>query len=320
MTAVAAALISIVVLAAGPRDGVLVWTGTATALGPARLVAQGTSPVLSPNGRLVAFVLRGELRVQPVAGGAARTLSQVPGAQRAIAFSPSGARIAFAADGAIISLPVTGKGPVRKVSLPTSWARSSFDALAWSSANAFAFSRTTSVNDRVCTVKNELDYVDAQGAARVLFHNRTPCSSKSLPVFSPDGSWIVVEAGEGRGLISVPTGLGRPLQLTTRRDSDPVWSPDGRVIAFMRDASAGGRCSDVWLVRADGTGLRRLTTSPEPPPGVPCNSQPLAWSPDGKQLLCFRHDRFAVVDVATRASRDLKPVGTQDSLLGARWA
>jgi len=45
----------------------------------------------------------------------------------------------------------------------------------------------------------------------------------------------------------------------------------------------------------------------------------LAWSPDGTQLLCFRHDRFAVVSVATRASRDVKRVGGQYELVAASW-
>jgi hypothetical protein len=46
---------------------------------------------------------------------------------------------------------------------------------------------------------------------------------------------------------------------------------------------------------------------------------PLAWSPDGTQLLAFRHDRFAVVEVGSRTSGDLKRVGLQYSLVGARW-
>ncbi len=312
------ALISVVGLSVGPRESVLVWTGTPSRLGAPRLVPQAASPVLSPDGRFLAYALRGELRVQAVRGGSARTLTQVPGAQPAFAFSPSGARIAFVAGDAIVQLPVAGKGPVRRISLPTSWARSTFAGLAWSSQNGLAFSRTYA-DGKAGTLRSELDYVDAQGAARVLYRNPTPSSSRVEPVFSPDGTQIAVEAGEGRGLIVVPTGLGRRTPLTrSHTDRDPVWSPDGEWVAFTRPVPRG--VSDVWLVRADGTGLRKLRTTPIPPRGVPhTGSRPLAWSPDGKQLLCFRHDRFALVDVATRASRDLKRVGVQYSLLVARW-
>ena len=37
----------------------------------------------------------------------------------------------------------------------------------------------------------------------------------------------------------------------------PAWSPDGNWIAFTMDA--GGPGGDIWLVRADGTRLQRLT-------------------------------------------------------------
>jgi hypothetical protein len=312
-----AALISIVGLQVGPREGVVVWTGTPSGLRAARLVPKATSPVLSPDGRKVMYVVRGELRVQAVGGGPARTLTQVSGTQPAFAWSPNGMRIAFVAEDAIIQVPLVGKGLVRRIPLPTSWGRSQFAALTWSSAGGLAFSRTYG-DGKAGTLKNELDYVDAQGAAGVLYRNRTPYSSQLRPVFSPDGSQIVVQAGEGGGLVSVPTGLGRRRTLTKGYDSDPVWSPDGQWIAFTRGVPRG--VSDVWLVRADGTGLHKLTTTPIPPRGVPhTGSMPLAWSPDGKQLLCFRHDGFAVVDVATRASRRLRRVGTQSPPFAARW-
>lgn len=67
------------------------WTGTPSRLGAARVVSFATSPVLSPNGRLVAYVVRGELQVQQVGGGPARTLTQIPGTRPAIAFTPDGA-------------------------------------------------------------------------------------------------------------------------------------------------------------------------------------------------------------------------------------
>jgi len=44
-----------------------------------------------------------------------------------------------------------------------------------------------------------------------------------------------------------------------RDDFAPAWSPDGRHIAFTSDDS--GNC-DVWVVKADGSGLKRLTERP----------------------------------------------------------
>jgi TolB protein len=63
-------------------------------------------------------------------------------------------------------------------------------------------------------------------------------------------------------------------------DTDPAWSPDGRTLAFVRDGA-------VYLIRADGGGLRRLTTGASP-----------AWSPDGRRLVftrpAGREDLFTV--------------------------
>ena len=62
-------------------------------------------------------------------------------------------------------------------------------------------------------------------------------------------------------------------------DSGPDWSPDRRRIAFAR-AHAGSRTSEIWIVRRDGGGLRRLTR------GF-VDMQP-AWSPDGRRIAFAR--------------------------------
>jgi TolB protein len=60
----------------------------------------------------------------------------------------------------------------------------------------------------------------------------------------------------------------------------PVWSPDGRRIAFAtRDTHAA-----LWIVNRDGTGLRRLTA----PRGQDCSW--LGWSPDGRKLDFTQND------------------------------
>ena len=68
-----------------------------------------------------------------------------------------------------------------------------------------------------------------------------------------------------------PDGSGqRRLTRNTVRDSYPVWSPDGRRIAFESNWQ-------VWVMNADGSGQRRLTRN-----GAR-NFAP-AWSPDGQRI------------------------------------
>jgi dipeptidyl aminopeptidase/acylaminoacyl peptidase len=64
------------------------------------------------------------------------------------------------------------------------------------------------------------------------------------------------------------------------RLSDPQPSPDGRRVAFVvrtTDLEANRGRQDLWLVGADGSGLRRLTTDPA------SDSEP-RWAPDGQSL------------------------------------
>jgi dipeptidyl aminopeptidase/acylaminoacyl peptidase len=78
--------------------------------------------------------------------------------------------------------------------------------------------------------------------------------------------------------------------LTSGLDDDdaPSWSPDGRMIAFVRGPIAepdSSRDNDVFVVEARAGAMpRRLTDFPGPDDGRP------AWSPDGKTIAFFRGD------------------------------
>ncbi len=61
-------------------------------------------------------------------------------------------------------------------------------------------------------------------------------------------------------------------------DVPPVWSPDGRWIAF---ASRRDGREDLYLARADGSGVTAVTTDDEP------DRYP-AWSPDSRRLVFAR--------------------------------
>src|SRR5437867_4046550 len=86
--------------------------------------------------------------------------------------------------------------------------------------------------------------------------------SCTLPAFSPDGKQIVFVSNlSGSPQIwSVATEGGWPTQLTA--PDDPVggvrWSPDGKWLAFT-GAPGGGMNVQVYLMRPDGTEMRRIT-------------------------------------------------------------
>ena len=85
---------------------------------------------------------------------------------------------------------------------------------------------------------------------------------------SPDGSRI---AFEYKGDICTATRI-------TSRDSyeeKPVWSPDGKSIAFASDRFGN---PDIFIVSADGGTPRRLTFNS-------ATEYPEAFTPDGKSVL-----------------------------------
>ena len=69
---------------------------------------------------------------------------------------------------------------------------------------------------------------------------------------------------------------GKAMQITTNAayDGDPVWSPDGKQIAFSTDRNGN---FDVYLVSAEGGVAKRITTNS-------ATEIPLAFSPDGKEI------------------------------------
>jgi Tol biopolymer transport system component len=60
-----------------------------------------------------------------------------------------------------------------------------------------------------------------------------------------------------------------------------AWSPDGRTLALMSNASGNW---DVWTIGIEGTRLQQLTHDPS-------NEYTATWSPDGRQLV-FSSDRL----------------------------
>ncbi len=109
---------------------------------------------------------------------------------------------------------------------------------------------------------------------------------------SPSGKRIAVEArGE---IFTVPAEKGDVRNITNASGSAeiaPVWSPDGRSVAYFSDRSGEYK---LYIAPQDGLGAAREIALPEPSrPYTP------AWSPDGKHLAFHdTHFRLWNVDIA----------------------
>jgi len=111
-----------------------------------------------------------------------------------------------------------------------------------------------------------------------------PAGSYATPRVSPDGNQVTFEVVDD-GSISVYDLSGksqiRRLTLDSGRNSYPVWSPDGKRIAYR---STGEAKPGIFVQNADGTGsAERLTTSPT------AEDATFSWHPDG--MLAFLRQR-----------------------------
>lgn len=100
------------------------------------------------------------------------------------------------------------------------------------------------------------------------------------PDWSSDGeiAWNTASAGSVFDLgVILPDGTGRRVIEPGVYVEYPAWSPDGRRIAFMSQVDGEGSPYDIFVMNADGTHVRRLTTSPGSD-GWP------VWSPDGRHI------------------------------------
>jgi imidazolonepropionase-like amidohydrolase/Tol biopolymer transport system component len=97
---------------------------------------------------------------------------------------------------------------------------------------------------------------------------------------SPDGKHLVFDLLGDIYQIPIAGGEATPLAQGIAWQMQPVYSPDGKYIAFTSDEDGG---DNIWIMNADGTNPHPITTETFRLLNSP------AWSPDSQYLVARKH-------------------------------
>jgi Tol biopolymer transport system component len=122
----------------------------------------------------------------------------------------------------------------------------------------------------------------------------------AAPSISPDGQEIVHTLGN---IFSLKLGSLVLNQLTdeTTNEVYPVWSPDGKQIAYYSNKNG---VYQVYIMNPDGSGARQITEENAPGAVLP------VWSPDGSQLAYSIYGGKSFILDMNKTWREQTPIET----------
>ena len=133
---------------------------------------------------------------------------------------------------------------------------------------------------------SQLTMADRSGKQTVLLPDKREYRS---PRFSPDGARIAMQIQDSTSnhlhVLDVVRGTLSKVTFEGSVAGTPVWSPDGRTIAYFSDLKGG---LNILTTRSDGGGQPEAITT------TPWVTAPFSYSPDGKLIAAMEQGREAV--------------------------
>ena len=222
---------------------------------------------VSPNGKEVAYIFRGEVFVSAVEGGTTKRITNTPEQERSVSFSPDGKYLLYASERGN-SWKIYQTEIVRKEE-PYFYAATLIKATALVNNDKENYQPAYSPDGK------EVAFIENHATLKVLNiatkQTRTILTDKELVnwgdndqhfEWSPDGKWFafsyaIEEASNSElGLIS-SDGKGKITNLTENgfNDGSPKWAMGGKMLLYETDrdglrakANSGGSQSDIYAL------------------------------------------------------------------------
>lgn len=299
-----------------PTFTVLDGPATVSASGVVSTTAYGTARVAAhigaasdtvrvavvPQGALVAVSGFGGMAVANLDGSRLRV---IPSNGRMPAWSPAGDRLVYQQsvfEGSLVTQTLTGTASPLVAQATSGWHH--WPQYSRDGQWIYYFSSAPNEPQTIWRVR-------ADGTGLQQISASTPMRDfEGHPSPSPDGTRIAYFVGGGYEThIHVRNLATGEVSGQLARGHAPTWSPTGELIAF-NEIGNFARPTGIFVIRPDGTGLRRVSA-----PGAMYDFSP-RWSPDGRWIIASAHSRVHLIEVETGLTIELPFL---ESILSVDW-
>jgi Tol biopolymer transport system component len=243
-----------------------------------------------------------------------------------VKLSPDGKDLALISDEKIWIMPLSGNigpdFPGKPVPLNTEEIRVEWSGLSWS-----ADGKWIAFNDPGMSGPNQIIYIVPSGGGKpkkIIENYRDARVVNYRISLSPDGRTLAHSSVENKKqhIFTTPVDGGSPKQLVDFQAREPVFSPDGKMIAFVedKDLGRGEGGLGLWVVPAHGGTPHLLADAGKAHSPV--------WSPDGRMIAFLdsvKKRRINFVEIPKdweapgKVTSIEAPEGTSDVTLLAGW-
>jgi len=248
-----------------------------------------------------------------------------------VSLSPDGRDLALVSDEKLWKMPITGnlgpEFPGTPVQLNTDDIKVEGSCISWSGDGKWiAFNDAPQLNENTNYLPNQSIYrIPSNGGNphNILNNYRDSRYLNYRISLSPDGknlAYTSVENNE-QHIYTIQVTGGSPKQLVDIQAREPVFSPDGKWIAYVEDKNLGRNGGDLWIIPAVG-GVPKLVAKAD------MASNPI-WSPDGEMIAFLDKDKNKQMnlvqlqkdgEIAGKVNSIEAPAGIEALALLAGWA